>query len=158
MLDDLGLVPALQRLGDDFQVNTAVKVEMNLARLPKRLPTKLEVALFRIVQEALTNVRKHAKANRVSIALSKEDELVVLSVQDDGLGFKKKITRSRASGDMVIQGGWMIPAGHFGLMGIQERVTQLGGRLQISGAPGQGTILRVELPLSEAKAVSDENL
>ena len=158
VLDDLGLVPALQRLGDDFQVNTAVKVEMNLARLPIRLPTQLEVTLFRIVQEALTNVRKHARANRVSIALSKEDELVVLSVQDDGLGFEKKITRSRANGDMVIQGGWMITAGHFGLIGIQERVTQLGGRLQISGASGHGTILRVELPLSEAKAVSDENL
>ena len=106
----------------------------------------------------MTNVRKHAKAMRVTIKLAKEDGLVVLSVQDDGIGFEKQTTRSRASGDMVIEGGWLIPAGHFGLIGIQERVTQLGGRLQISSASGQGMIMRVELPLSETKEMSDENL
>jgi signal transduction histidine kinase len=115
------------------------------------------VVLFRIVQEALTNVRKHARAKRVSIGLAKEDGKVVVSVQDDGVGFEKQTAPPRSSGDLILRGGWRIPAGHFGLIGIQERVTQLGGRLDLTSAPGQGTTLRVEIPLPEIKAVSNEN-
>ncbi len=98
-------------------------------RLPKRLPAPIEVALFRIVQEVLVNMRKHAQARHVTISLSKEAERVVLSVQDDGIGFEKQITRSRENGDMVINGGWVIPNGHIGLIGTQERVNLLGGDL-----------------------------
>jgi PAS domain S-box-containing protein len=158
VLDDLGLVPALRRLGEEFQENTGVTVEIETDHLTQRLPAPIETALFRIVQEALTNVRKHAQARRVSIALSREGEQVVLSVQDDGVGFEQQAARSAMNNAMILEGGWTIPYGHFGLLGIQERVMQLGGRLQITSAPGQGATLRVELPLSETKEVADENI
>jgi PAS domain S-box-containing protein len=158
VLDDLGLVPALRRLGEEFQKNTGVTVEIETDHLSKRLSAPIEVSLFRIVQEALTNVHKHAQAHRVNIAIKREDEQVALSVQDDGVGFEQQATRSSASGDMLLEGGWTIPYGHFGLLGIQERAMQLGGRLQITSAPGQGTTLRVELPLSKAKEGSSESI
>jgi len=161
VLDDLGLAPALRRLVDEFQQNTGITVEFTTGSFPKRLPPPVEVALFRIVQEGLTNVRKHAQARQVSILLAKEAGQVVLSVQDDGLGLEKQPPGPHANGDLILDGGWRIPEGHYGLIGIQERVAQLGGKLQITSAPGQGTTLRVELPLvekllSEAGAGSDE--
>jgi signal transduction histidine kinase len=157
VLDDLGLIPALHRLGDELQEKTGMQVEIQTPHLSERLPAPLEVALFRIVQEALTNVRKHAHAQRVSITLAKENGKVLLSVQDDGVGFEKQTAPPRSSGDLILGGGWRIPAGHFGLIGIQERVTQLGGRLDLTSALGQGTTLRVEIPLTETKAISNEN-
>jgi signal transduction histidine kinase len=158
VLDDLGLGPAIRRLGSEFQEEVGTLVEIDTTGLPERLPASIEVALFRIIQEALTNVRKHAHARRVSITLAKENEIVLLSVQDDGVGFEKQITPSPSSGDLTLMGNWLIPAGHFGLIGIQERAAQLGGQLNLTSAPGQGTTLRVEIPLPETKAVFDENL
>jgi PAS domain S-box-containing protein len=157
-LDDLGLVPALRRFGEEFQEKSGVTVKIKTDHLTQRLPAPIEVALFRIVQEALTNVQKHAQAHQVNIALRREDEQIVLSVQDDGIGFEQRATRSSANDDMLLEGGWTIPYGHFGLLGIQERAVQLGGRLQITSAPGQGMTLRVELPLSEAKEGADERI
>ena len=147
VLDDLGLAPALRRLGDELQESTGATVKIKTSRLPRRLPAPIEVALFRIVQEALANIRRHAQAHHVTISLAKESERLTLSVQDDGIGFEKQTSRSRQRGDMVIEEGLVIPAGHFGLIGIQERVTQLGGKLKVTSAPGQGATLRVELPL-----------
>jgi len=158
VLDDLGLAPALRGLGEELHEDTGALVEVTTLDLPKRLPPPFEVALFRIAQEALTNVRKHAQAGGVSITLAREDERVVLSVEDDGLGFEQETTRSGLKDEIFIEGGWPIPTGHFGLIGIRERVKQLGGRLQITSAPGEGTTLLVELPFSEAEAPTDERL
>ena len=133
-----------------------MQVEMQTPHLSERLPAPLEVALFRIVQEALTNVRKHAQAKRVSITLAKKGKMVVLSVQDDGVGFEKQTVPPGSSSGLILEGGWRVPADHFGLIGIQERVMQLGGRLDLTSAPGQGTTLRVEVPLTETRTVSDE--
>ncbi len=150
VLDDLGLIPALHQLAGQFQENTGTKVEIKVDGSPDRLPEPLEVALFRIAQEGLTNVRKHAQARQVTIELMKQDGRVVLSLQDDGLGFEKQPAGPGTSDDMVLEGGWRIPAGHFGLVGIQERAAQLGGKLSITTAPGQGTTLRVEIPMTES--------
>lgn len=158
VLEDLGLTPALRQLAEEFQQNTGAAVEIRTGNLSKRLPAQLEVALYRITQESLNNIRKHAEAQHVRIALAKENEQVVLSVQDDGLGFEKQPAGPRTDDMMILEGGWVIPGGHFGLIGIQERVNQLGGRLQIASAPGQGTTLRVEIPLPEVAAGSDERL
>ncbi len=157
VLDDLGLIPALRRLGDEFREKAGVQVEIQIADLPKRLPAHLELALFRIVQEALINVRKHAQAQRVNITLAEEDRKLMLSIQDDGVGFENQTVPPRSSGELILEGGWRIPAGHFGLIGIQERVMQLGGRLDLTSVPEQGTTLHIEIPLTETKAVSDEN-
>jgi signal transduction histidine kinase len=148
VLDDLGLVAALRQLGDDLQASTGAQVDMQVSRLAGRLPPQIENALARILQEALANIRRHARARRVTISLKGEPGRVILSVQDDGVGFQGQAARSPAQDDdVLIDGGWVIPAGHFGLLGIQERVRQLNGKLKVTSIPGQGTLLEVELPL-----------
>jgi signal transduction histidine kinase len=146
-LDELGLIPALRRLADELHESTGAIVRLKADRLPGRLPPQLEIALFRIVQEALTNIRKHAQASEVSIKLMKEDGRVVLSVRDNGVGIENQEAGSSRSADVVLGAGWKIPAGHFGLIGIQERVKSLGGNFQLTSAPNQGTTIRVDLPL-----------
>jgi two-component system, NarL family, sensor histidine kinase DegS len=158
VLDDLGLVPALQRLANEFQEGTGVQVEIKVDPIPERLPEPMELALFRTVQEGLTNVRKHAQAHTVSIRLAIEDGRVTLSIRDDGRGFESQPVWPRPDGETILEGGRPISEGHFGLIGIQERVAQLGGRLQVISAPGQGTTLQVELPLVAAQAGPDEPL
>ncbi len=130
-LDDFGLVPALQRLRDTVgeQSEAAVEVESRLD--VERLPPELETALYRIAQEALTNVVKHASATHVHIALNQHQRTVTLTVQDDGRGFESGAAR---------------PAG-LGLVGMRERVALLGGWLTVESGTGAGTMLRAELPL-----------
>jgi len=156
VLDDLGLVPAIRRLANEFQEETGTQVKIKTDQIPDRLSAPLELALFRIVQEGLTNVRKHAQAHTVSIRLAIEDAKVILSIQDDGRGFENQPAWPHPDGETILEGGWSISAGHYGLIGIQERVAQLGGRLHITSSLGQGTSLRVELPLAYTQADPDE--
>jgi signal transduction histidine kinase len=130
-LDDFGLVPALERLRDTVteQSNVSVNVQSDLA--DQRLPMETETALYRIVQEALTNVLKHAAATRVTVRLSQRERSVALIVQDDGAGFDPQAVRD----------------GGLGLTGMQERVALLGGRLVVESSEGAGTMLRAEVPL-----------
>ena len=147
VLDDLGLLPALRHLGEELHHTAGVIVKVRSSHLPKRLPSTIEITLFRIVQEALANIRKHAKADHATISLIQESKRVVLSVQDDGIGFEMQSGRDHQSSDIVINGGLVIPAGHFGLIGIQEQVMALGGSFQMKSAPGEGTWIQVELLL-----------
>jgi signal transduction histidine kinase len=148
ILDELGLSPALHRLADELHESTGAIVTLKTKGLPKRLPPQLEIALFRIVQEALTNIRKHAQASEVTVELVKEARFVILSVQDNGVGMiENPEAGSHPSEDVVLVGVWQIPADHFGLIGIQERVKSLGGSFKLTSAPNQGTTIRVELPL-----------
>jgi PAS domain S-box-containing protein len=147
ILDEFGLIPALRRLADELRSGTSTTVILKTDRLPKRLPPQVEITLFRIAQEALTNVRKHAQASEVNIRLRKEAGHVYLSVQDNGVGMDNQAAGSRQNTDVVLAGGWKIPASHFGLIGMQERVKLLNGDFQLTSAPHQGTTIRVELPL-----------
>jgi signal transduction histidine kinase len=130
-LDDFGLVPAVERLAETFgeQTGTAVDLEAQLG--DERLPGELETALYRIVQEALTNVVKHAGARRVSILLTRKDGSVAAIIEDDGVGFDPEAD--------VGEG--------LGLAGMRERVGLVGGRLTIESAGGAGTTLVAEVPL-----------
>src|SRR5712691_3441834 len=105
---------------------------------PRPGPT-LETACFRIVQEALTNIARHAQARQVWITLGQHDAVLHLLVRDDGIGFDLEAARMRAA-----QGKGL------GLLGIEERVRLLGGQLEIVTAPGKGTEIRVRFPLREA--------
>jgi len=147
ILDELGLIPALRRLGDELHKSTGAAITMKVTQLPKRLPPQIEVALFRIAQEALTNIRRHAQASQVTIGLTKEPGHVILSVEDNGVGLENQAPASSSSDTKVVAGGPVIPAGHFGLIGIQERVKLRGGKFQMTSVPNQGTTIRVELPL-----------
>ena len=129
-LDDFGLVPALERLRDTVSEQSGVSVDLRSQLGRERLPAETETALYRIVQEALTNILKHASATRVTVRLSRDERSVSLVVQDDGRGFDPESVR---------QGG-------LGLIGMRERVALLGGRLTVESSEGAGTMLRAEVP------------
>jgi signal transduction histidine kinase len=130
-LDDFGLVPALERLVETFQEQTGIEVIMEPQLGQQRLPSEIETALYRIIQEALTNVVKHAQASRVSIVLSRRANLVSAVFEDDGRGFA--VGQTREDG--------------LGLLGMKERLSLLDGRLQIESSSAGGTTLVAEVPV-----------
>ena len=129
-LDDFGLVSALERLTETFAEQTGLAVDFESALGSDRLPSDTETALFRIVQESLTNVVKHAQAQRVSISLTREGGFVTAVIEDDGTGFDAANTRDDA----------------FGLSGMRERVALLDGGFEVESSPGVGTTIAVEVP------------
>jgi signal transduction histidine kinase len=130
-LDDFGLVPALERLVETFQEQTGIEVIMEPQLGQERLPSEIETALYRIIQEALTNVVKHAQASRVSIVLSRRGNSVSAVFEDDGRGFAVDETREDG----------------LGLLGMKERLSLLDGRLQIESSSDGGTTLVAEVPI-----------
>ena len=130
-LDDFGLVAALEHLASSFSEQTGIAVDLGVALGTERLPGEVETALYRIVQESLTNVVKHARARRVSIALTRMEGSVTAVVEDDGQGFDPDEA----------------PSGGFGLIGMRERLALLGGRLRIESSPGAGTTIAADVPL-----------
>ena len=128
-LDDFGLVAALERLRDTFSEQTGMRVDLE-ARIGGRVPTEVETALYRIVQEALTNIVKHAQASAVSIVLARSGTAITAVIEDDGRGFAP-----RSDGDGL------------GLLGMGERLALLGGRLKIESSPGAGATIVAEVPL-----------
>jgi len=132
MLSDLGLVPTLHWLIHQFESQYQVSAKLNAPECA-RLPEAVEMALFRIVQEALTNVARHAQARSVHVELILEPRRVICVVQDDGRGF---------DADQAM--GTEVP--RLGLLGMRERVRQLGGSLIITSAPDRGTTVRATLP------------
>jgi signal transduction histidine kinase len=137
VLDDLGLVAALDRAVVDFHQRHGIPTtfETNLRSAP-RLPGPLETALYRITQEALTNVARHADAHAVSLLLEARRTAVTLIVEDDGCGFDAPQALGAARDER-----------NLGLVGMRERATLLGGQLTIESAPGTGTTVYVEIPL-----------
>jgi signal transduction histidine kinase len=134
MLDDLGLVPALEFLAAGIGGRGGLEVAVE-SSAGGRLPRAAETALYRIAQEALSNVVRHARARRAEIRLETPDRAVSLTVRDDGDGFD--VERARRPGTPSL-----------GLSGIEERVRALGGSFEIRSAPGAGTELRVGVPLT----------
>ncbi|HEU4971949.1 MAG TPA: GAF domain-containing protein [Gaiellaceae bacterium] len=130
-LDDFGLVPAVERLRDIVAEQGAISVDVQSELSDARLPADTETALYRIAQEAFTNVLKHAAASRVTLRLTRRDDTVTLVVHDDGKGFDPASVRD----------------GSLGLVGMGERVALLGGRLTIESSEGAGTMLKAEVPI-----------
>ena len=134
-LDDFGLVAALERLASAFSEQTGITVEISARLGTTRLVPEVETALYRIVQEALTNVAKHAQAQRVSVVLNRSTRSVIAVIEDDGRGFSSQPDPGTSHGFGL------------GLIGMQERVGLLSGRIQIESTEGSGTTLVVEVPL-----------
>ena len=130
-LDDFGLVPAVERLAETFRAQSAIQVDLESTLGDARLPSEVETVVYRIVQEALSNVVKHAAASRVSILLTRRGDTIAAVVEDDGHGFDPE-----AAGDDGL-----------GLVGMRERVGLVGGRVHIESATDAGTTLVVEVPL-----------
>src|SRR5437867_3250802 len=128
VLDDLGLLPALRGLVEDFTRRTRIEASLECLGAVPALPSEVQVALYRVLQEALTNVARHADARRVRVRLEYDPARVSLKVEDDGRGLPGRLTP------------------HLGLLGIRERVTTLGGTLVIEGAPGAGFRVQADIP------------
>ena len=133
-LEDLGLIPALEMLARDISQATKLSVVFDKGGKERRLPPNVELALYRIAQEGLSNVIRHAEARQANVSLQFTEEEVTLAVKDDGVGFV--VPESPAE---------MAPAGHFGLLGVQERAEGMGARLHIASVIGRGTQLCVSI-------------
>ena len=133
ILDDFGLSAAIEWQAEEFQKRTGIECRINLASDESNLSKEKSTNLFRIVQESLTNVIRHANATKVEINLSEKDGRLLLEVADNGKGITKAAVTNPKS---------------FGLIGIKERVHSLGGEVDISGTPNAGTRLKVKMPIS----------
>ena len=146
-LDDLGLPAALRWYAGKVQERTDLKVKFDIEGEEVLIASALKIAIFRIVQEALNNITKHAQANDVYIQLEYRPKHVVVSVRDDGVGFDLDMVRMSRSRRPSL-----------GLAGMRERAALLGGEVSIQSSPGQGTLVEASLPLhSEESEVWDEN-
>jgi signal transduction histidine kinase len=130
----LGLVPAAEWLVQEFTQRTGIPCELRVDSPKLELKDPHATAVFRILQESPTNVARHAKAQRVEVALGRSDGTVTLNVRDNGRGFNLDDPRRPNA---------------FGLMGLRERVSLLGGDVRIESQPGWGTALHVQIPLEE---------
>ncbi len=131
MLDDLGLVATVEWAGEDFEQRTGIKCRLDLPQEDITMDSELATAIFRILQETLTNVVRHAAANEVEVRLAQENGVLILEVRDNGIGIAEPRLSSRTS---------------LGILGMRERALLAGGELNISSAPGKGTTVRVQIP------------
>lgn len=136
ILDELGLSAALEWAAEEFEVRTGIECRLDLPEDQIRVDREHATALFRIFQEALTNVARHADATEVQARLAREDDGLTLEVRDNGLGFDDRQLSGQRS---------------LGILGMQERVLILGGEFNITSAPGKGTTVRVRIPEARRK-------
>ena len=142
-LDHLGLVTTVQQFIQEFSRQYAIPVEFEAVGMQdKRCPIEIETALFRIVQESLTNVVLHAQATRVDVLLSLTDKRVSAIVEDDGIGFIPALT---------------VMEEQLGLFGMRERIEMLGGTLTIESSPGKGTTVKAEGPVMIRVLIADDH-
>jgi signal transduction histidine kinase len=133
VLDDMGLPAAIQHFVDDCRNRYPLRIDLAVRGFDQqRLPANVETALYRIIQESLTNVVRHAKAQTASVLIESRDGVVRAVVEDDGCGFDPSSTDVRRP--------------HLGLYGIRERAELLGGKVTIESSLGQGTSLFIEIP------------
>jgi signal transduction histidine kinase len=135
VLEDLGMVPALQYLVNELAQQDTIDVSLNVEGNPDELPPGMDVAIYRIVQEALVNIRRHAHASHAKVDAQFLDDEIVISVQDDGIGF-----------DVPDETTDLISMGGLGLMGLEERAQLFGGQMSVTSQAGQGTTVCVLLP------------
>jgi signal transduction histidine kinase len=132
LLDDLGLVAAVEWAAEDFEARTGTKCRLDLPVDALAIDSERATAIFRIVQETLTNIARHANASEVDMRLSRKDDHLLLEVHDNGAGMDdEKISAS----------------GSLGILGMRERALLLGGQLTLSSGPGKGTVVRLRIPL-----------
>ena len=144
VLDHLGLVAGLHDTSTEFAERTGVSVKVDCVELIARLPADTELALYRILQETLKNVEKHARARHVTVHLTKQGDFVQLAIRDDGIGFDPDHHPARRNGK-----------GGLGLLGMRERATYVGGVLKVKSVRRAGTEIEIRIPLPPSVTAAD---
>jgi signal transduction histidine kinase len=139
MLDEVGLLPAIRWFVTGFSQRSGIDVKLDLPATLQRFPIELEIAIFRVVQEGLTNVHRHSGSPTAIVSLGVEDSQVHLKVIDHGRGIPSQALAARQEDSSI----------GIGLPGMRERTRQLGGKMEIDSS-GEGTAIHVTLPLGEA--------
>jgi len=138
-LDALGLVPALRRYAERYESYTGIPCSVQLFGEQTRLPSRTEISVYRMAQEALQNVSSHAEATEARIIISYSPEMLKINVMDNGRGFDLQAVETNN-------------VGHLGLLGMRERAESLGGYLNINTSPGEGTTVELLVPVRTAVA------
>jgi signal transduction histidine kinase len=142
VLDDLGLLPALEMQAGRCLDPAGISYQIESTGLEERLPAEIEVVLFRIFQEAITNAARHSDASLVSLRVIREDGFVLGEIEDNGIGFEPQELPGTENG-----------TSGFGLLGMRERVGQCDGLIEIESSPGMGTSIHVHIPINEVSDV-----
>ena len=132
LLDDLGLIAAIDWYGQDFEKRTGIKTSLICSVQEEELPREFNIGIFRIFQESLTNVARHAGADKVDISLVRQENQLVLLIEDNGKGFEREDIQHKKT---------------LGIMGMKERAIMMGGSYTIHSANGKGTVVEVVIPL-----------
>jgi len=136
-LDDLGLVPTLRKFVQDFEEKTKIRAVFETSGRELRMPSAMEAAVYRLVQEAFSNALKHASPTYVSLEMTFFPKRILIVIQDNGVGFDVEQTMARSK-----------TSSHYGLIGMHERVELLNGKINIESARGQGTKITISIPVS----------
>src|SRR4030065_430786 len=146
MLDDLGLIPTLRWYIQNFSNRLNIYSNFETMGFEEKLPSQSETEFYRIIQEALNNIAKHAQADRVEISLVRRDSRILASIQDNGKGFDlDKVLHPEST-----ERG-------FGIIGMEERVSLLGGEIDIQSRPGSGTLIHIEIPHVKMRDDDEKN-
>jgi signal transduction histidine kinase len=141
VLDDIGLEPAIRRLADQWAERVGLQIDLHLALKRRRLPPQVETTLYRVLQEGVTNIVKHASASKVGVVVRASPNDVVMMIEDDGKGFDPEALKRGA-------------APRLGLLGIRERLALIRGSLEIETGSSAGTTLIIRVPLKDSAAGS----
>jgi signal transduction histidine kinase len=142
MLDDLGLIPALHTFMKQFRAETGIRVSLSVFAAVEHLHGDKRIVLYRVAQEALTNVARHARASQVEVKLQKTGEAICMTITDDGKGFQTERVVRAEQGKRL------------GLLGMRERLEIVGGRFAVTSAPGKGTTVLAQIPLMDRPSAS----
>jgi len=142
VLDDLGLIPALKSFIKDFIANTGIQVSLKISAKIEQSSTTVRTAIYRVAQEALNNVARHAKSSQTEVTVRCIDGLIYMIITDNGQGFDVARTPDAKKPKRL------------GLLGMRERIEMIGGTFSLESAPGKGTTIRVEIPPESPPAKS----
>ena len=145
VLDDLGLIPALLAFMKSFTKRTGVRTHLTAFAALEQLDSTRRTVLFRVVQEALTNVARHAQASRVEVSIQKLPGCICMKIKDDGKSFQvQRVLQAKGNK-------------HLGLLGMRERLEMIGGNFGVESAPGKGTIVQAQIPLGNGRGGRAKN-
>jgi signal transduction histidine kinase len=140
VLDDIGLIPALHTFMKGFKKQTGIRVSLSAFAAVEQVNGDKRIVFYRVAQEALTNVARHAQASRVEVSIQKLDGAVCMKIKDDGKGLPADCVRNGHTNNRL------------GLLGMRERLEMVGGNFTIESVPGQGTTIMAQIPLGNARA------